>query len=50
MAEGIVVGATFQPTDPAQPVVRPPAKPASGTRRTRLGEAVGYEPESSGAA
>ena len=50
MAEGIVVGATFQPTDPAAPVVRPPAKPASGTRRTRLGEAVGYEPESSGAA
>ena len=52
MAEGIVVGATFQPTDPARPVVRPPAKPASGTRRTRLGEAVGYEPEpeSSGAA
>lgn len=50
MAEGIVVGATFQPTDPEEPVVRPPAKPASGTRRTRLGEAVGYEPESSGAA
>ena len=44
MAEGIVVGATFQPSDPSQPVVRPPAKPASGTRRTRLGEAVGYEP------
>ena len=50
MAEGIVVGATYQPADPAVPVVRPPAKPASGTRRTRLGEAVGYEPESSGAA
>ena len=44
MAEGIVVGATYQPADPTVPVVRPPAKPASGTRRTRLGEAVGYEP------
>jgi hypothetical protein len=46
MAEGIVVGATYQPREPAadssQP--RPPAKPASGTRRTRLHEAVGYEP------
>jgi len=44
MAEGIVVGATFQPTDPAQPVERPPAKPASGTRRTRLHDGVGYQP------
>ncbi len=44
MAEGIVAGATFQPADPAQPVERPPAVPASGTRRTRLHEGVGYEP------
>jgi hypothetical protein len=52
MAEGIVSGATYQPAEPAADASRPrpPATPASGTRRTRLGEAVGYEPESSGVA
>ena len=37
MAEGIVVGATYQPTDPATDASRPrpPAKPASGTRVVR---------------
>jgi hypothetical protein len=42
MAEGIVVGATY---DPAQRVARGPAVPASGRRRTRLHEGVGYEPD-----
>jgi hypothetical protein len=44
MAEGIVAGATYQPAGPAADATRPrpPAQPASGTRRTRLGEAVGY--------
>jgi len=40
MAEGIVVGATYQP-----PPERPPAAPASGTRRSRMHEMVGYAPE-----
>lgn len=40
MAEGIVAGATFQPATTA----RPPAAPASGRRRSRLHDAVGYEP------
>jgi hypothetical protein len=40
MAEGIVAGATYQPEPP-----RPPAAPASGTRRSRLHEMVGYEPD-----
>jgi hypothetical protein len=39
MAEGIVTGVTPRPD---QPVARPPAKPASGTRRSRLHEGVGY--------
>lgn len=39
MAEGIVAGATYEPPPP-----RPPARPASGARRSRLTEAVGYEP------
>ena len=40
MAEGIVAGATYQPsTEP-----RPPARPASGRRRSRLTETVGYRP------
>jgi hypothetical protein len=39
MAEGIVVGATYQPPPP-----RPPAAPASGTRRSRLHDMVGYSP------
>jgi hypothetical protein len=39
MAEGIVTGATYQPPPP-----RPPAAPASGRRRSRLHDMVGYEP------
>ena len=42
MAEGIVDGATFNREEATH---RGPAKPASGTRRSRLLEAVGYEPE-----
>lgn len=42
MAEGIVHGATYAP--PAEPE-RPPARPASGRRRSRLAEAVGYDPD-----
>jgi hypothetical protein len=40
MAEGIVAGATYQPT--TEP--RPSPQPASGTRRSRFLEAVGYTP------
>ncbi len=41
MAEGIVQGATYQPAPPdAAPE---PARPASGTRRSRLHETVGYK-------
>jgi hypothetical protein len=29
---------------PAEPAARPPAKPASGVRRSRLHESVGYIP------
>jgi len=39
MAEGIVAGVTPRPEQPAE---RPPARPASGTRRSRLHDAVGY--------
>jgi len=39
MAEGIVAGVSPQP-DPT----RPPARPASGVRRSRLHESVGYNP------
>lgn len=42
MAEGIVVGATY---DPAKVAERGPAKPASGTRRSRMHEGVGYLPD-----
>ena len=42
MAEQIVTSVTPARADPA---VRPPALPASGTRRSRLGEAVGYHPD-----
>jgi hypothetical protein len=42
MAEGIVVGATY---DPGQVAERGPAKPASGTRRSRMHEGVGYLPD-----
>jgi hypothetical protein len=38
MAEGIVTGATYAPDT----TERPPARPASGTRRSRLHEAVGF--------
>jgi hypothetical protein len=41
MAEGIVVGVTPRP---AEPEVREPAKPASGRRRSRMHEGVGYVP------
>ena len=41
MAEGIVTGVT---PAPAQPDKRPPAQPASGRRRSRLHDAVGYHP------
>ena len=40
MAEGIVVGATYVADDSE----RPPARPAMGTRPSRLMEAVGYRP------
>jgi hypothetical protein len=42
MAEQIVVSVT--PREP-EPAVRPAARPASGTRRSRLGEGVGYRPD-----
>jgi hypothetical protein len=41
MAEGIVVGATYQP---AATTERRPARPASGRRRSRLHAGVGYRP------
>jgi hypothetical protein len=41
MAEGIVTGATYEP---AAPTERGPARPASGRRRSRLHDAVGYVP------
>jgi hypothetical protein len=47
MAEGIVKGATFDPV--AAHAERPPAAPASGTRRSRLMEGVGYAPSGSSA-
>jgi hypothetical protein len=40
MAEGIVAGATYEP-DTSE---RPPAAPASGRRRSRMHDSVGYEP------
>lgn len=40
MAEGIVVGATYE----SAPVAGHVARPASGRRRTRMNEAVGYSP------
>jgi hypothetical protein len=42
MAEGIVTGATYQPAPQAAPE---PARPASGTRRSRLHDGVGYAPD-----
>jgi len=42
MAEGVVAGTTAQTVDPS---VQPPVnRPASGVRRTRLHETVGYTP------
>ena len=43
MGEGIVAGATYEPQpESAEPE---PARPAMGTRRSRLHDMVGYEPE-----
>lgn len=42
MAEGIVTGATYDAHNVPE---RGPAAPASGTRRSRLLDAVGYKPE-----
>ena len=42
MAEGIVAGVTPRPESPAVPE---PARPASGTRRSRLLDAVGFAPK-----
>ena len=42
MAEGIVAGATYQPA-PAD-TERGPARPASGRRRSRMHDGVGYRP------
>ncbi len=39
MAEGIVVGATYQP----ETEERPPARPAMGTRRSRQLDGVGFK-------
>jgi hypothetical protein len=43
MAEGIVVGATYVPAP--EGAERGPAKPASGRRRSRMHDGVGYHPE-----
>jgi hypothetical protein len=43
MAEGIVAGATYEPAPVG--AERAPAKPASGRRRSRLHDGVGYHPE-----
>ncbi len=42
MAEGIVAGATYEPAVAARE--REPARPASGHRRSRMHDAVGYNP------
>jgi len=42
MAEEIVTGATYVPAEPAPPE---PAVPASGRRRSRLLDAVGFAPK-----
>jgi hypothetical protein len=41
MAEDIVADVTPRAAEPAEPV---PVRPASGTRRSRLHDAVGYSP------
>ena len=43
MAEEIVTDVTPRPEPPAEPE---PARPASGTRRSRLLDAVGFAPRS----
>ena len=43
MAEGIVAGVTFDPA--AAHAERQPAVPASGRRRSRLHDGVGYDPD-----
>jgi hypothetical protein len=43
MGEGIVAGATYQPA--AADTEPQPARPASGRRRSRLHDAVGYAPD-----
>ena len=43
MAEGIVAGATYEPEPEARR--HEPARPAAGTRRSRLHDGVGYHPE-----
>jgi hypothetical protein len=45
MAEGIVVGATYEPGVAAE---RGPARPASGRRRSRMHDSVGYAPPAGG--
>jgi hypothetical protein len=47
MAEDIVADVTPRPEPPAEPE---PARPASGTRRSRLLHAVGFAPDLSGTA
>jgi hypothetical protein len=42
MAEEIVTDVTPRPDQPAEPE---PARPASGTRRSRLHDAVGFSPQ-----
>jgi hypothetical protein len=44
MAEEIVAGVTYAPADPAAAAPQP-ARPASGRRRSRLHEAVGFVPQ-----
>ncbi|MDT7725733.1 MAG: hypothetical protein QOI21_2309 [Actinomycetota bacterium] len=44
MAEGIVVGVTPKPEAATALEDRPPARPASGRRRSRLHDAVGFSP------
>jgi hypothetical protein len=45
MAEGIVTGATYTPVSPeGEAAPREPARPASGTRRSRLLSSVGFTP------
>jgi hypothetical protein len=42
MAEGIVTGATYEPEPESLP--REPARPVTGTRRSRMHDGVGYHP------